>query len=205
MAGLSKSEIANLALMAVGESLEIDDVDGDTSAAAKAVQRVWDTAVKITLGEDDWHFARKTAALTLFSVPPTDYSDRWKYAYHVKDDTVEFRGIESGTTLEPEWELWDGGDPAAPNGLILTNEPDAVGRYTFLQTNEGRFPSWFCEVLALKIAELIIPARVPGDYMKRLEGVHARYMKALAIAKARNFNSDRPSGVPASKLEQERT
>jgi hypothetical protein len=204
VAGLSKTEIANLALVALGQGLQIDDYDSDGSAAGKAIRQVYPVAVKIALGETDWFFARKTVSLSLFSDPDEEYSDTWEFAYHIPSDLIEFRGIEASGTLKPEWELWDG-DEVAAAGLIVTDEEDAVGRYTFFQQNEARYPMWFCELLALKIAELAVPALIPGDYAKRLEVIHTRYLKALGTAKARNFNADRTTGVPASEAEQERS
>lgn len=204
MAGLSKTEIANLALVALGQGAQIDDYDSDESSAAKAIRQVYPVAVKIALGETDWYFARKTVALSPFSDLDEEYNDTWEFAYHIPSDCVEFRGIEASGTLKPEWELWDG-DESSAAGLVVTNESDAVGRYTFFQQNEARYPMWFCELLALKVAELAVPALVPGDYAKRLEIIHVRYLKALGAAKAKNFNADRPSGIPASEAETERS
>lgn len=204
MAGLSKTEIANLTLLAVGQGVQIEDYDSDQSAAAKAIRQAYPVALKIVLGEDDWHFARKTAPLSLFSDPDEDYNDTWKYAYHAPPDLVEFRGIVASGTLKPEWELWDGDEVAAVS-LILTNEEDAIGRYTYFQQSEARFPMWFADALALKTATLAVPALVPGDYAKRLELVEQRYAMALSRARTRNFNADRTTGVPASEAETERS
>ncbi|HYE98109.1 MAG TPA: hypothetical protein VEJ18_04320 [Planctomycetota bacterium] len=203
--GLNKTQIANLGLLAVGQGLQIGDFDSDQTAAGKAARQAWTPAVKICHGEADWFFARKQEALSPFGDPDEEYNDSWDLAYHVPSDCEEFRGIVGTSTVKPEWVIWDATESGAPNGLILTNESDAVGRWTYVQANEGRWPIWFAELVAKKLAVLMVPALVPGDYAKRLEVVTREYLMALDKAKARNFNADRPSGVPASEAEVERS
>ena len=91
----SKTEIGNLALSHIGIGKEVANIETEQSAEASALRRVYDTALRKTLRDFNWPFARVIADLGLIEEDPTD---EWDFSYRVPSDCVSFRRIPSGVS-----------------------------------------------------------------------------------------------------------
>lgn len=90
----SKTQIANLALLRIGVSQQLTDVDTDTSREALSARLIFDDERDFVLRDFPWPWARKykTLALVTGSVASPANSD-WIYAYRYPADCVFVRRV----------------------------------------------------------------------------------------------------------------
>jgi hypothetical protein len=165
----SQVQIANMALDVIGTRSSIASLS-EGSNEANAIARHWDNAVDAMLRAAHWNFARKQIALTLLQdgtnggTVPTP----WLYEYAYPSDCVLLRQlipmIQVGTASP--------GIPGQPAGVaaygppvrflmstdldingnplevLLTNQPQAIGVYTFRNTNTAMWDALYVQGFA---------------------------------------------------------
>lgn len=207
---LSQVQIANLALDVIGTRSTIASLDEDSNEA-NAISRHWDNAVDCCLRSAHWNFARRQVALTLLqdgtqgqSVPLP-----WLYEYAYPSDCVLFRQLMPTMQVNPVTAV---GIPAPVvaygptprvlvgtdldiNGnsieVILTNQPQAIGVYTFRNSNTAMWDALFVEELAAYLGSRVCLALTGDTGRMRLAFQQAQLFEAQA--RAQNGNEGGPT------------
>jgi hypothetical protein len=169
----SQVQIANMALDVIGTRSSIQSLT-EGSNEANAISRHYDNAVDSTLRACHWNFARKQIPLTLLQdgtnggVVPTP----WLYEYAYPSDCVLMRQLvpqimaggvspaSVGATTSsvvcasmygPPVRFQIGTDldiNGNPISVLLTNQPQAIGIYTFRNTNTAMWDPLFVQAFA---------------------------------------------------------
>lgn len=208
----SQVQIANMALDIIGTRSTIASLT-EGSAEANAIARHWDNAVDCCLRSAHWNFARKQIALTLVrdgtqgqAVPIP-----WLYEYAYPSDCVLFRQFMPTIQSNPVSGV---GVPApvvaygpAPrflpatdsdfNGnpieVLLTNQPQGIGVYTFRNTNTSMWDGLFVQEVAAYLGARVAIA-LTGDKKARLDAFQMAQMYETQ-ARAQNGNEGGPTVI----------
>lgn len=165
----TKTEIANMALIRIGETKLLTDVDSQTTnAAAIAVNALWNTEREALLRDFNWTFARKYAPLTLetgtLAVPATP---DFIFNYTYPADAVFVRRLVTCKGRQdcspPPFQI--GRSISGGSRVVQTNLEDAMAEYTVDITNTSEFDENFVQALTLKLAMRLAPGR------SRIEGI----------------------------------
>lgn len=177
----SETEIANRALVNIGITRRIANLETESSPEARAIRAVFDTDRLAVLRVFPWPFATAYAELGLVdgsSTTPVNYD--WQYSYRYPSDCVYFRRIVSANGRnEPNPPAFRVGRDAQGK-LIYTNESDAQGEYTIEIADVEEFDSLAVTALAWKIAASV------GAGLSKIKDMHTKceQMFALAISQA---------------------
>lgn len=186
------AEICNMALSALGQSIEIASIT-ENSPEARACNRFYEKALKRTLRDFQWPFATKFAALALDEEDPTT---EWAYAYDLPSDCVQPRRILSGIRN-------DNRQSKIPFRIvgeqIYTDMVDAELEYTRYVDNANLFDEDFKEALALRLAFLIAPRILGGDPQRIGELAYKKYLFAISEATANARNEEQPEEPPEAE------
>lgn len=196
-------DVCNLALTFVGSGAEIASLT-ESSAEARACNRVYETARDETLGSFPWPFSRRQAALGLVSKKgdANHPSSEYTYAYRYPADCLQLRKILSGLRIDAR-ETRVSYDLLADEAgtLIMTDRADAVAEYTStLGQNPGRWTADFQKALAYYVAYLIAPRLTKGDPFKMGDKCYQLYQRALAGARSCAANEVQPDQDPPEAL-----
>lgn len=201
----SQVSIANMALDAIGTRSTIASLS-ESSAEAKAISRHWDNAVASVLRAAHWNFARKQIPLTLLQDgtnggnPPTP----WLYEYAYPSDCLLLRYLQPQIQVQPVPAPGTPSPVAAvgppvrfilgtdvdtnsnPINVILTNQPQAVGIYTFRNTNINMWDELAVQALAAYLGARVCIA-LTGD-KATMKMVFDMAVKFVTDARALNGN-----------------
>lgn len=175
-------EIWNIAIARVPTAHRVS-VEGENSPEARLLRVQWPLVLDRMLEGYDWAFARRYGALTDLNAAG-ELADGWQYAYEWPLDALAFRGI-----LNPAI-------PQDPNSIpfdqairtdsterkILTDMPDAQGKWTVRIIEPKRYPPTFIHALSYALQSEITLAlsKSQSDTNRAL----ALLTQAEAIAKA---------------------
>lgn len=185
-------EICNLALARLGDEATVASIDPpEGSAQAEHCQRFYPIARDALLESHDWSFATVRDRLALLANTDTW---EWQFAYVEPANTIRVLAIlgpNGSATDEPQ----DFDREAVASGSatkILTNQPDAVGRYTVRVLDSTRYPPLFTDALAWLLASMLAKTVVKGEAGINLErGCMQQYMLKLSEAKVSDANQRR--------------
>lgn len=191
-------DVANLALRALGQGKEIQNLQTENTAEARAVRRVYDDCVKKTFRDFAWPFATRIGVLELVEENP---NREWAFSYRKPSGTIFFRRILSGVRNDNQ-------DSAIPfriisddNGdLILTDMQEAEGEWTKLIESVDKWPADFRSAVAYRIAAEIAPSITSGDPFKLGQRAISFYNAELGRAQANAGNEERPERPPETDL-----
>ena len=165
-ATISPVRICNMALSHIGARSRIETLS-EQSAEAKECSLWYDYSRLATLEGFDWSFARKRLQLALAGDPPLD--DTWCFRYQYPVDCVAAREIvnPSLVRIDPgyntllftdrtdaipfEVEISDDGTA----NTILTNQPEAILKYTFDQEQTSIYSPYFVKAFSRHLASQI--------------------------------------------------
>lgn len=162
----SDVEICNEALSHLGDGATVSSIDPpEGSTQAEHCARFYPTAVASLLELHPWSFASRRAALAQVANPTTT----WAYAYAAPANMIRVLSIlaidasddYSGDGYTPRRfavETNDQGDE-----IILTNQFNAVARYTSLVTDPSKFSPMFKEALSWLLASKLAGPVLMGD------------------------------------------
>ena len=145
----TKTDIANMAISALGVGKLLSDLDTDTSAEAKAARLYYENARDSLLAWAPWPFAKEQAALSQIT---TDPNSTWKYSYTYPSASLRFLRIVPAST--PNDVTYDQEIPfriqhGSSTREIWTNEgATACGEYIRSVTETARFPADFTLALS---------------------------------------------------------
>ena len=165
---LTKSDVANLALGKLGSSLQIVNIDSDSSQTAKIIRRHFDMAYKAVLSQHPWSVYTKQTALTLIMENP---SAKWAYAYALPADAMIVRRIALGSLFSDEFEYLEQLLPFEPvNSIdgyqIHTNVPNAWAEYTCTIPDGSGYIEHFGRAFAAQLAIDIAPSIITNNWVK---------------------------------------
>lgn len=165
---LSKTDVFNLALLALGQTAPVVLADSDNTLTARILRQWWEPTLTKMLDRTDWRCFRKTGALVLMS---EDYSESWSFKYKAPLDAhtilrVDFDNYFPNYDSLPERKIpyemaYDNGVP-----VILTNVPGAYAAYVARPAPGDSLPMNFGEALAYKLAENAAPALITNNWVK---------------------------------------
>lgn len=196
-------DVINKALIHIGSTAKIADIENDDADEAVAVKSVYEDALGEFFRAVNWNFAKAYATLDLLDYVPTD---QWSFAYSLPTNCFFPRRIVTGTLADSEksripFEIVHG----TAGTILLTEQADPVLEYTILVEDSVRWPADFKRAFALKLAVLIAPAVGKGDPKMVTERVTRQFTKAYRQAIARNRQEGVRRGRPDSPMIEERS
>lgn len=165
---MTKTEVANLALIRAREYPLSDDVDTSTQPNAELVRNLWEQALRTCLKDIRPQFAQKQQVLTKTTdVPDFD----WELVYQLPTDYIEVVKFNGQNYAEYE-EFYD-----ILGNKLYTDEDPVNLKYIRYEENVGLYDSKFIEALTYKLAYDIISVR-RGDVnlqsdLYKLYGMHS--------------------------------
>lgn len=185
-------DIANLALLRIGQLTTIADLAEDTPQA-QAVKAVFTLTRDAVLEAFAWPFATFRATLAVIASAEVDADDvnlrtGWGFTYALPEKCIAPRYIHSGTNSPGEGQevpFTIEGD-VQRGKVLLCNEPEAELVYTKLIDNPGRWSAMFCDAFALRLA-----ADLAMSVAKKPQlglGLHQLFDRWIARAAAAQFN-----------------
>lgn len=204
----SQVQIANMALDVIGTRSTIASLT-EGSAEANAIARHWDNAVDAMLRAAHWNFARKQIPLTLLrdATQGQTVPAPWLYEYAYPSDCVLLRQLMPMIQVSPVSPVTLTGTPSAvsaygpppkfqlgtdtdfngnPVNVVLTNQPQAIGIYTFRNANTAMWDSLFVQGMSAYLGARVCLA-LTGD--KTTQRIALQEAQAYAEdAKAKNGN-----------------
>jgi hypothetical protein len=177
----SKTQITNVALMRIGVSQSVANVDTEQSREALSAKLIFDDEVDFVLRDFPWPWATAYAELGLVSgttSAPTNAD--WLYAYRYPADCLFARrmvvaSVGRVNTNPPPFKL--GRD--TQGRLIYTNEADAVLEYTARVTDPAEFDALFRSMLSWRLAAALAPS------LSRIKDMAESALKMYEIEKSK--------------------
>lgn len=176
-------DICNQALSHLGDSATVASLDPpEGSAQAEHCSRFYPLALATLLEMRAWAFATQRATLAAVANP----SSTWAYAYAAPSNAVNMIAIlapdaSDDYSAAPQTSVYDnmvGGaytpqdfspeTDSAGNDIILTNQVNAVLRYTVLVNDATKFSPLFVEALTWLLA-----SKLAGPVLKGEAGMQA--------------------------------
>lgn len=184
MGSASQVSIANMALDVIGTRSTIASLT-EGSNESNAISRHWDNAVDAMLRAAHWNFARRQVALTLLqdATQAQPVPTPWLYEYAYPSDCVLMRQLVPQIQINPIAPVITATTPAAvasygppvrfvmstdldfngnPIEVLLTNQPQALGIYTFRNTNTAMWDPLFVQGFAAYLGARVCLA-LTGD------------------------------------------
>ncbi len=195
----SNTEICNLALAHLGLGTQVEDLSDETESSdeAQAARVYYETALKSTLRDFNWPFAKKALALTELEEEPTE---EWEYSYTYPDDCVMLRRIYSGTRNEtrqtrmPYHIANEDGEK-----VIYCDAADATMEYTAFFENVLQYPDDFVMAFSFRLAFYMANRLQAGD-AKIKKSMWESYQVELSNARCNAANEEQPDEEPPSEF-----
>lgn len=198
----SNTNTANLALGHLGVGTEIANLTTESSEEAIALRRFEDVAIRTTLRDFNWGFAKayfKLGEVEEFST--TSNEREWGYSYRYPSDCIKLRKIFSGNrddTHQSRVRYEIGGDDTAR--LIYTDDSAPIAIYTKAVTNYALFPDDFIMALSIRWA-LYLPKRLmAGDPFKVTNDLFQMYRIELGNARKNDTDEQSFASPPESEF-----
>ena len=207
----SVTDFCNVALSHIGADATVVSISPpDGSVEAGYCARFYPIARRELIEAHSWAFAKTRATLAEVANPSTV----WEYAYALPSDCIKVLRVLTQADLdafllldsvETKWTMFDSVDEhaAAPfeveEGVILTNEPEAVLIYRRDVTDTSKYPPLFGTALGYTLAGFLA-----GPIIKGLDGAKVGAslreqgfgMLAKAAASDANANTENFVWVP---------
>lgn len=189
------TEICNQALLHLGQTRLLSNLDTDRSVAAVACRAFYDTMRESVFSEYPWSRATKIAALDLIDEEP---NDEWDYMYRLPVACLFARKIQSDYRT-------DSADSRVPyriardaeEGLVIfTDREDAILEYTERVSDVSQDTAKLALAQSCLLAFLIAPGLTGGDPFKLGARAANTYASVIASAKAHDANEETPDQPP---------
>jgi len=194
----SEVDIYNMALSHIGSTVTVAD-KLERSPERVICSRFYETCRDALLSYKscDWRFAETSALLADLGTPPTN----WLYRYAMPNDCIRPMFIVVPGLLNPRADQMVVYQVAhAETGrVVLTNYPAAELRYIKRLEEAERFPSYFVEAMALRLASLIAMPIAKSSSLR--DELVQRAEQAAQIAMAATMNEAQPVQEPRSSYE----
>jgi len=194
----SKTQIVNLALLRIGVTRAIANVDTEQSREAVSARLAFDDERDFVLRDFPWPWASTYATGQLVTGSSTTPANRdWIFAYRYPSDCLMVRRLVTSAgrsdTAPPSFAI--GRD--SQGRLIYTNQEEAEFEYTARVTNPEEFDALFVSMLAWKLASVLAPA------LSRIENMTTNAIKMYEIEKSKAQSRALNEGQAAPPLDAE--
>ena len=181
-----RTSVSNMALLHLGATEEIQNVNTENSEAAIACRRFFDPALKMFQRDFSWPFSNVIQALALVEESP---NTEWAFSYQYPSDCEFFHRILSGTRNDSRQTRVPYRVARGTSGsVIFTDKEDAFGDWSVVETDLNRYPPDAIMALSFLIAHLISPKITSGDPFKLGARAFALYNQARNSAQANALN-----------------
>jgi len=175
----SKVEIANLALMHVGDNTITSFSDG--TAAANAINTVYETVRDAVLRDHKWNFAIKQATPSLDATTPIF---GFNHRFDMPTDLIRLLDIEDNPKYKIE------------GRFILTDSNPINIRYVYKNETVTEYDSMFVQALAARLAATVCERLTQSSTLA--EELLTVYRLHLKDAKSVDAQSDYPEDIEAN-------
>lgn len=180
----SEVEICNLALSHLGDSATVASIDPpEGSAQAEHCARWYPVARNSLLEMHDWGFA--TTRVLLAEVTGT--LTQWDHTYARPSDCLKMLAVLPSSSCEGDEatsQPYISESDAAGNQIILTDQVDAIARYTRVVTDTSRFSPLFTDTLGWYLSTYLAGPVLKGDSAIKVAAANMRMvMEMLGHAK----------------------
>lgn len=202
MPAADDTRVANFALRHLGVSKTVQNIVTEQSEEATAVRDFIDFAKEEVLRDFQHPFTTEIATLSLVSEDPTT---EYRYAYQYPSNCAKFRRILSGIRNDTRQTRVHYRIVKGSSGkLIYTDQSEAVGEYSVVETETGRWPIDLVMALSLLIASYIAPSVTDGDPFKLGERAMRLYVVSKTKAESNALNEEQSEEDPESEFIRER-
>lgn len=206
MPSTSTTDIANMAVMHLGLSKPITNMDSDQTAAANAVRRFFTITRDALMRDFPYPFSTKFANLALVATSPAE-APEWGFSYRYPPDCLKMRRIPSGALrlddIESRIPYKIGADSSGK--LIYTDMQAATAEYTVLVTDTAKWDSDFVLAVSLRLAAYIAPAIAGGDPFKLGTRAMNLYLQHLGLARVNAVGEEQLDQPPESSFIEDRS
>lgn len=208
----SVADICNIGLSLIGADATITSITpSDGSVEAGLCARFYPIVRKTALEEGIFTWSKTRTALATVANPSTV----WAYAYALPADCLSPKRVLQQTALV-DFLVWPWGtfltvdelnfwtergtaDFEVEDGVLLTNEPEAVLLYTRDVTDTTKFTEQFCLYLAMRLGAMLAGPIIKGDEGRKtatsLLNMAARQRASAAMDDA-NGSAERGDHLP---------
>ncbi len=174
----SKVQIANLALMHVGEKSITSFTDG--SNAANTINQVYDVVRDAVLTDHPWNFAVKRVIPSLDATAPV-YG--FTYRFDLPTDYLRLLEIDEN----PEYKI---------SGLFIECDVNPI-KIKYIAKNDTaiEYDPLFVQALALRLSSTICERLTQSSTLSK--ELFENYLKAISAAKSVDAQSDYPDNIEA--------
>jgi len=188
----SEVSISNLALSHIGDRATVSSIDPpEGSAQAEHCAMFYQIARDEVLNDHAWSFCTMRGELAAESVAVEGFD----YAYVLPSDVLVVREVmpagyseinrAQGQSIPFEVET----HPTTGNTVVLTNQPNAIIRWSSKVTTVARFSPMFISALSRLLATYLAGAIIKGPRGVQIgEGQYRLYLAQLARAKEIDAN-----------------
>lgn len=208
---VSKVQICNMALSAIGQDLFIADINESTKQAR--ICRTWfDTVYGAVLQDFPWNWARRSLALA----ETFEVVQGWSKSYAYPADCISAEAITdaAGARIGGRYQwggMWSDAWPnplimkvpfqvyaGAQSSLICTDLPQAYLIYTARIDDTERYPPMFVEALALRLGSAIaMPLSSSAEVLARISQAYEQRVAAAKTAVMNEAQQDPDAQTPA--------
>lgn len=209
----SEVDICNLALARLGDTATVASISPpEGSAQAEHCARFYPIARNALLEEHNWGFATKRVQLALLY----EAWPEWTYAYAQPNDVINVLAVLSTSATDdysqgiiniPDISISGNYEPqpfsCEVNGdgmqVILTDQENAVLRYTGLVTDTSNFSPLFITVLSWRLAAMLAGPLIKGD-AGAAEAKRCEAMAQAYLSKAIESDASQRRVMPVHKV-----
>jgi hypothetical protein len=204
-------DICNVALAHIGDTANVQSIDPpDSSVQAKYCAQFYPIALKALLELSTWGFSTKRAQLASVDNPSSTWLFAYAMPANVinaisvlapdaLDDYSQNFGVQQQDTLAAVWPVYPDFawfDPAANcytpqpysieidddgNQIILTNQQNAVLRFTMFVTDPTRFSPLFVLALSYLLASMLAGPIIKGDAGAQMGAAMLKMFESIEI------------------------
>jgi hypothetical protein len=205
----SSTDVANIAMLHLGQTTLIQDLDSDTTTEAKVMRQFYEPTLKEALRAFNWGFAKRYVTLGLVTQDTDDDhpNDEWLFSYRYPSNCLLARRIISG--LGPYKDLQSNEIPfeisADDTGqLIFTDQDDAQLEYTQYIQNPTLWSPDFLMAFTKLLASRSARGVTAGDPGGLTASLYKEYLIEISAAKARSVNEQKRGPGPETDSIQAR-
>lgn len=207
----TKNEIVNIALIRVGNSKFITDIDTDVSEEASIIKRLYDMSLEAMLTKHFWSFARTFRALTLIEEDPLEEDldvTEFPFSYVYPEDCLYIKRIVNNISREPHADekvfFHEAFDRENNRKIIYTDMEDAVIEYTTNDVTEAEFPAYFSRALTYMLAYEMSMSILSSNSTSVSDKLYPHYQKNLFDAIEVDANSQQNDPRPIDSFTRSR-
>lgn len=184
----SEVEICNLALSHLGDSATVASINPpEGSAQAEHCQRWYPIARNSLLEMHDWGFA---TTRTLLAELSTTWP-QWQHAYARPSDCLKMLAVLPSTGHcrdESTGQAYITESDADGRQIILTDQADAIARYTRVVTDTSRFSPLFTDTLGWYLSTYLAGPVLKGESAVKVAQANMRVVMEM-LGQAKNADA----------------